>query len=174
MRRSGMDPAAELAEPGLRQNPCMTRSGSPAIVHAWLGELYWHGQQELLGSMDIDPVIRHPRSNGSRDVEILLGFATTDPGPSLQALVEDCAARIKNALTDLPSIQRYAVHHAPPSWADYYAAQPGGPLIDRLFLDGIEVDRRLRVSVIFDFGDLDSLVVQLNDQGHGDGVLVRP
>jgi hypothetical protein len=125
-------------------------------------------------AIDIDPAIRHPRSNGSRDAEILLEFATTAHGPSLRALVEDSAARIKNALTDLPSIQRYGVHHAPQSWADYHAAQPGGPLIDRLFLDGIEVDRRLRSSVIFDFGELDSLVVQLNDQGHGDSVFVRP
>jgi len=155
----------------------MARSGSPAIVHPWLGELYWpdwQGQQELLGSIDIDPSVRHPRSNGSRDAEILLEVASTDPRPALQAHVEACAARIKNVLSDLPSIQRYAVDKAPRDWADYYAAQPGGPLIDRLFLEGIEVDRRLCVSVIFDFGDLDQLVVQLNDQGHGDGVFLRP
>lgn len=151
----------------------MARSGSPAIVHPWLGELYWHGRQELLGSINIDPAIRDPRCNGSRDAEIVLEVAAIDHEPNLRAHVDGCAARIKHVLTDLPSIQRYAVHHAPPGWADYYAAQPGGPLIDRLFLDGIEVDPRLRVSVVFDFGDLDSLVVQLNDQGHGHRVFVR-
>jgi len=155
----------------------MARSGSPAIVHPWLGELYWpdwQGQQELLGSIDIDPSVRHPRSNGSRDAEILLDVASTDPRPALQVHVEACAARIHVVHTDLPSIQRYAVDKAPRDWADYYAAQPGGPLIDRLFLEGIEVDRRLCVSVIFDFGDLDQLVVQLNDHGHGDSVFLRP
>jgi len=63
---------------------------------------------------------------------------------------------------------------APRDGIEYYTTQSGGPLIDRPFLDGIEVDPQRRVSVIFDFGDLDQLVVQLNDQGHGDGVFVRP
>lgn len=152
----------------------MARSGVPAIVHPWLGALRWHAQQELLGSIDIDPAIRPPRSNGSLDAEVLLEVVASGPGSGLQSHVEDCAARIKSVLPDLPLIQRYAVLHAPREWADHNEAQPGGSLIDRLFLDGIEVDERLRVSVIFDFGDLDSLVVQLDDQGHAASVIVRP
>lgn len=150
----------------------MAKSKVPAVVHPWLGELYRLGEQELLGSINIDPAVRRPRVNGSRDAEILLEIGATDFGPSLRGQVEGCAACIKEVLTALP-IRRYAVECAPQGWADYYAAQPGGPLIDRLFLDGIEVDRQLRVSVVFDFGDLDSLVVQLNDQGHGAGVYLR-
>jgi hypothetical protein len=152
----------------------MAKSEIPAVVHPWLGELYRRGEQELRGSINIDPAVRLPRANGSRDAEILLEVGATDFGPSLRGHVEGCATRIKEVLTALPSIRRYAVDCAPQDWADYHTAQPGGPLIDRLFLDGIEVDRQLRVSVVFDFGDLDSLVVQLNDQGHGAGVYVRP
>jgi hypothetical protein len=81
-------------------------------------------------------------------------------GRSFSDHVEARAARIRNAVTDLPSIQRYAVDRAPRDWADYYAAQSGGPLISRLLLEGMKIDQRLCVSVIFDFGDLDQLVVQ--------------
>jgi len=144
-----------------------------AIVHPWLGKLHWHGDRELLGSIDIDPAVRHPRYDGSRDAEILLEVAAIDSGPAIRAHVDRCAARIEQVLTELASIRRYAVHHAPTDWTDHYAAQPGGPLIDRLFLDGIEVDPHLRASVVFDFGDLDTLVVQLNDQGRGHRVYVR-
>src|SRR5215207_1677756 len=95
-------------------------------------------------------------------------------GTRWQSHVEACAARIASVLTDLPSIQRHAAQHAPPEWVDHYQAQPGGSLIDRLFLDGIEVDQRLRVSVIFDFGDLDPLVVHVNDQRHPARFILRP
>src|SRR5690242_14196665 len=113
----------------------MARCGAPPIVHPWLGALHWHEQSELLGSIDIDPAIRPPRSNFSRDAEVLLEVVASGPGSSLQSHVEDCAARIKRVLTDLPLIQRYAVEHAPREWADHNEPQAGGSLIDRLFLD---------------------------------------
>jgi hypothetical protein len=75
---------------------------------------------------------------------VLLELDTTDLEPSLQAHVEDCAARIKEVLTDLPSIRRYAIQLAPRDCIGYYTTQPGGPLIDRLFLDGVEVDPQRR------------------------------
>jgi hypothetical protein len=71
----------------------------PALVYAWLGDLYRHGQQELLRSIDIDPAIRHPRWDGSRDAEVLLEVAGIDPGPDLRAHVEECAPRIKKVMT---------------------------------------------------------------------------
>jgi hypothetical protein len=82
--------------------------------------------------------------------------------------VEQCAVRIKNALTALPSIQRYAVDRAPEIGPTATRANRGGPLINRLFPKGIEIDRRLCVSVIFDLGDLDQLMMQLNDKGHAE------
>ena len=152
----------------------MAGSEAPAIVHPWLGELYRHGQRELRGSIDVDPAVRLPRANGGRDVEILLELADTDRGPGLQAFVEYCAGRIMTVLTDLPSTKRHAVEHAPQGWSEHDVTQPGGPLIDRLFLEGIEVDRERRMSVLFDFGDLDLLVVRLDGHGQAESVLVQP
>jgi hypothetical protein len=42
-----------------------------------------------------------------------------------------------------------------------------------LFLDGLEIDPDHRVSVVFDFGDLDSLVVRLDDQARTESVYLR-
>jgi hypothetical protein len=150
----------------------MAGNGVPAVVHSRLGALRWHAQGELLGSIDVDPAIRRPRSNGSRDVEVLLDVGAG--GVALESQVEACAARIESVLADLALVQRYAVLHAPRELADFCQAQVGGSLTDLLFLDGIEVDHDLRVSAVFDFGDLDSLVVQLDEQGLPDRVFLRP
>jgi hypothetical protein len=67
----------------------MARSGSAAIVYPWLGGLYWHnwhGQQELLGSIEIDPALRQPRLNESRYAEILLEVDATDSGPGCRLM----------------------------------------------------------------------------------------
>ena len=64
-------------------------------------------------------------------------------------------------MTHSSVVPRAAHPVAPRVGIEFYTTQTGGPLIDRLFLDGIEVDPQCRVSVIFDFGDLDQPVVQL-------------
>ncbi|HEU4543218.1 MAG TPA: hypothetical protein VFR23_18960 [Jiangellaceae bacterium] len=42
-----------------------------------------------------------------------------------------------------------------------------------MFLDGLEIDPDQRVSLVFDFGDLDSLVVRLDDQARAESVYFR-
>ena len=44
----------------------------PALVHAWLGAMYQDGAHGLIGWIDLDPAVRPPRDNGSRDIEIVL------------------------------------------------------------------------------------------------------
>ena len=69
-RRSPTKPLQDFLETGFRQNLRMVRSGSAAIVDPWLGGQYWHnwhGQQELPGSIEIDPAFRKPTLKGSRD-----------------------------------------------------------------------------------------------------------
>jgi hypothetical protein len=46
--------------------------GVPVLVHAWLGALYRNREDELIGSINLDPGIRRARRNGSRDAEIVL------------------------------------------------------------------------------------------------------
>lgn len=144
------------------------------LVHAWLGPLYRNGTDELAGSIDLDPAVRMPRRTGAQDAEILLEVQAVSPGPGLEAHVDSCAACIRRALDRLPELKRYAIDHAPPEWLRHYEAQPGPPLTNRLFLDAIEISPLLRVSLVFDFGDLDQLVVGLDDQEDGHQVCLRP
>jgi len=148
--------------------------GAPLLVHTWLGPLYRHGAQELIGSIDLDSAVRPPRHNGDHGAEILLEVGTVGAGPQLAAHVDACAVRIRHALDRLPEHRAYAVSHAPADWVRYVAAQPGPPLVHRLFLDGIEVSSLLQVLLAFDFGDLDTLVARLDQQGRGEQVFLRP
>jgi hypothetical protein len=147
---------------------------APVLVHAWLGPLYRNGTQELIGSIALDPIVRTARQNGGHDVEILLEVNAVSPGPQLNAHVDACASRIQRALDRLPEHLQYAVDHAPAEWLRHVGTQPGPSLIQRLFLEGIEVSLLLCVSLAFDFGDLDMLMVRLDEQGHGDRVFLRP
>jgi hypothetical protein len=148
----------------------MIDRSAPVLVHVWLGPLYRNGDQELIGWIELDPAVRRPRDNGSRDVEILLETGTTESGPALDAHVDACAGRIRSALDHLPGLKRYVLDHGPPGWARYYAAQTGPSLLDRLFLEGVRVSGKLLVSLDFDFGDLDLVTVQLGHSGTGEGV----
>ena len=146
---------------------------APVLTHSWLGPLYRNGDQELIGSIELDPAIRLPRSNGGRDIEILLEAGMIEPGPDLETHLGACAARISKTLDRLPDLKRYALDHAPPGWVRDCAAQPGPPLADRLFLEGLQVSRQLLVSLAFDFGDLDLLIVRLDHEGNGEAVFLQ-
>ena len=146
---------------------------APVLTHSWLGPLYQHGDQELIGSIELDPAIRPPRDNGDRDTEVFLEVGAIAPGPELDAHLDACAARIRQALDRLPDLKRYALDHAPSGWVQYYAAQPGLPLADRLFLEGFQVSRQLLISLAFDFGDLDLFVVRLDRAGNGEAVFLQ-
>lgn len=151
-------------------NGQMIDRSAPVLVHAWLGPLYRNGDQELTGSIEVDPAVRRPRDNGSRDVEILLETGMTGQGPALAAHVDACAERIRSALEHLPGLKRYVLDHGPPGWGRHYAARPGPPLPDRLFLEGLRVSGDLLACLDFDFGDLDLVTVRLDHNGAGEEV----
>jgi hypothetical protein len=146
---------------------------TPVLVDPWLGEVSGYGDGELIGFIEVDPAVRVPRKNGRRDVEFVLQVPPSAEGPALDAHVGQCAARFRRAFAGLDSIKRYAVDHAPAGWAAQCTPEPG-VLTDLLFLDGLEADLDGRVSLVFDFGDLDQLVVQLDEQGQGTAVYLRP
>lgn len=147
---------------------------APVLACAWLGQMYRDGHQALIGWIDLDPAVRPPRSDGTRDVEVRLETGTMEPGPELDVHLGACAARIRDALDHLPGLKRYAADHAPADWGRHYAAQPGLPLPERLFLDGIEVSEQLLVSLVFDFGDLDQLTLSLDSDGGAARVFLIP
>lgn len=165
--------ADAVDRPDVGQNAPVASHLTPVVVHPWLGPLYWHRARELVGSVDIDPDIRPPRANGDQDAEILVEVGTIQVGAGLWAHLDGCAALVRRALVNLSSIRRDAVAQAPAWWLEHYSAESGGRLVDLLFLDGLEIDPDHRVSVVFDFGDLDSLVVRLDDQARTESVYLR-
>src|SRR6185437_16828318 len=100
-----------------------------AVVHTRPGAMDRDRTDGLIGWIDLDPAVRPPGDNGSRDVEIVLETGALEPGAALDAHVGACAARIRDALEHLPGLTRYALEHAPAGWAGYYAAQPGHPCL---------------------------------------------
>lgn len=143
----------------------MADGSGPVVVHPWLGELRWHQPGELLGSLDVDPVVRPPRVNGGRDVEVVLHMMPGVTGALLQEHVDRCAARIRDALGRLASIRQFTAEHAPAGWAAQYAPESGAPG-GLLFLDYVEAAGNGQLELVFDFGDLDQLVARLDDQGN--------
>ncbi len=145
----------------------------PAVlVHRWLGELRRYGENELIGSVDIDPGIRAPRRNGARDIEVLLHAPAAMTGAALREHADCCAERIGAALARLEAIKQFAVQHAPPGWVQQYAPASGTPA-GVLFLDGVETGAPDGTLLVFDYGDLDQLVTRVDDQGNGVEVYLR-
>lgn len=136
-------------------------AGEPVVSHPWLGELQRLGPHELRALIEVDPAVRPPRRNGSRDAEVLIEITGLEP--DLRAHLDHCAARAQKVLADLPSIRRYAIRSAARDWLDH-----------DLFFEGVEIDPQGHVSVLFDVGDLDLLVVELDETGHGKHVVLRP
>ncbi|MBM9510400.1 hypothetical protein [Actinacidiphila acididurans] len=152
----------------------MTTGRRPLLHHEWLADVWKQGDGTLLASISVDPAVRAPRMNGHGDAEVLLDFGEVEPGPDLDRRLTVVVARIRHALAALPEIVAYAVAHGPRRWRDHYERADPQPLADRLFLEGFGVDAELNLSVWFDFGDLDMIVVALDAYGRGQAVELRP
>jgi hypothetical protein len=146
---------------------------TPLIHHDWLGDLYRYQDNALVGELQIDPRVRSPRNNGQTDAEVLLELDSIEPGPRLNAQLATVTTRIKAALANLAAIRAYGVEHGPADWREYCEPLDERPLVERLFLDGFEVKQDLDVTACFDFGDLDTLIVHLDPDGHGRAVALR-
>jgi hypothetical protein len=143
-----------------------------AARHSWLGEVRRYGEDQLLATIDIDPAIRPARLNGETDAEVLIAAAPDLSGSALDAVLAQATERIRAALANLDSIKSFALTHAPSDLHYYYPEVAETPLRDRLFLEGFTVTTSADMEVSFDFGDLDTLVVQLDEQGRSWDVYV--
>jgi hypothetical protein len=159
---------------GLGHDVVLIDRSVPVLIHDRLGALYLHGGDELIGSINVDPEVRPARMNGDQDVEILLSIGGEDEGVALVARVERCAAKVDEASIILPLIKKFALEHLPAQWLEHYSLQPGPPVFERLFLEGLETDEHDTMRVVFDFGDLDQLIVELESDGRGRRVFLRP
>lgn len=146
---------------------------TPALVHPLLGPLRWLKSGELAGSIDIEPSIRPPRANGSRDADVALHVPAGLAREALNDHVGRCAIQILDALARLESLKAFTADHAPESWrAQYRVGSETSTSV--LFLDGLEVDQDLQLTLVFDFGDLDQLVTCLDEHGNAAATKLRP
>ena len=140
--------------------------------HPWLGEVRRYGEDQLLAAIDIDPAVRPARLNGETDAEVLIAVAPALSGSALDAVLAQAAEGIRAALANLDSIKSFALEHAPGDLHYDYPEVAETPLEERLFLAGFRVTSSAEMEVSFDFGDSDTLVVQLDARGCGRGVYV--
>lgn len=140
--------------------------------HFWLGEVRRYGEDQLLATIDIDPAVRPARLNGETDAEVLIAVAAALSGSALDAVLAQATEGIRAALADLDSIKSFALAHTPSDLHYDYPEVAGTPLEERLFLEGFRVASSAEMEVIFDFGDSDTLVVQLDAHGCSCGVYV--
>lgn len=145
----------------VREEPVPTAS----VEHPWFGRLFWHhhGDQELLGSIHVDPAVRQPRSNGDHDVEVLFACSGI-PADGLPAHLDRCQATAVLVLGHLPQIRGQVVAMAPSELTAAFT-WPRRSLIRRLFLDGLEFDSAGQVTVVFDFDELDQVTARVDHLG---------
>lgn len=146
---------------------------TPELTVPWLGELFRVADGEFRGSVEVETTVRQPRLNGERDVEVYVEVAPGSPESSLRSYMMTCSHRLRAALETLSTIKHYAAAHAPSDWAAHYGAGFEEDHSELLFLDCMEVEAGGRVAMIFDFSDLDQLVVRLDEEGHGTSVSLR-
>jgi hypothetical protein len=130
-----------------------------------------YGDQELLGSIDVDPAVRPPRRNGDRDVEVLIACCGI-PADGLSAHLARCQNAAVLVLGHLPRIRRRVAAMAPPELAEAFG-WPRRPLIKRLFLDGLDFDSAGQVTAAFDFGHLNQLTARADPLGKVTAVNLR-
>lgn len=135
--------------------------------------LFWHhhGDQEFLGSIDVDPAVRQPQSNGDHDVEVIFACSGI-PADGLSAHLDRCQTSAVLILGHLPQIRGQVVAMAPSELTAAFT-WPRRPLIRRLFLDGLEFDSAGQVTVVFDFGELDQVTALVDHLGEVTAVDVQ-
>lgn len=133
------------------------------VLHPEFGLLRPYDQDQLLGHLDVPSAIRSARLNGQTDAEILLKI---DPCRDFADLIADAAARVRVGLADLERIKDYALAYAPAGWREYYEKDDRVSLRARLFFEGFTISSAV-TEVLFDFGDLDLLIVELDPAGNG-------
>jgi hypothetical protein len=142
------------------------------VEHPWLGSLRRYGEDQLLGSIEVDPAIRPARLNGERDAEVLITVGSPAEGSELDIVLALATERIQAALADLDNIKAFGITHAPGEWRRHYEAIDPIPLTRRLFLEGFAVLSPAEMEISFDYGDLDMLVVRVDAEGRGQDVSV--
>lgn len=135
--------------------------------HPWLGVVRWFGSGELLARIEIDPSVRSARANGRTDAEVLIAADPGVSGDALTALLDLAARRVQGVLAALEQVKADALACVPAAWREHFEAAGPVALVQLLFVEGFWLDRGGAMRVAFDFGDLDLLVVQLDEHGRG-------
>lgn len=112
-----------------------------------------------MGTITVPSAIRRPADNGNDELEIDI------IGPEAEQRCAAVLAELPGLLISLPGLRQAALRAAPREWTEHFG-QPD------LWLMAIEFEPTA-TRLVFDFGDLDSLVLKIDPTG-ARTVSVRP
>lgn len=135
----------------------------------WVDEPRWKDAGSVLAtSVEVPTTVRCPANDGDNRLDVELH------GPKPQDRLDTALDELRELLTQLPDLTVAARRLAPREWRRHYGN--GGPEAANnsdLWLDCIEFHADGRRCLIFDFGDLDQLVLELHPDG-GKRVTIEP
>ncbi|TCM47905.1 hypothetical protein [Kribbella sp. VKM Ac-2568] len=127
----------------------------------WVDEPHWSEAGDVvMASIALSPLIRPPAKDGDPRLTVEIH------GDRADARVAETSGALRSLIPQLPVLAADALSAAPPGWHRSY------PHAD-LWLDGIEFHADGRVRLLYDFGDLDLLVLELHGNGAKD-VSIEP
>ena len=120
---------------------------------AWVDEPHWSEAGDVVtASIALSLLIRQPAKDGDPRLAVEIH------GDRADARVAETSSALRSLIPPLPVLAAEALSAAPPEWQRRY------PHAD-LWLGGIEFHADGRVRLLYDFGDLDLLVLELHRNG---------
>jgi hypothetical protein len=113
-----------------------------------------------MASIALSPLIRPPAKDGGPRLAVEIH------GDRADARVAETSMALRSLIPQLPVLAAEALSAAPPDW---HRSHPDADL----WLDGIEFHADGRVRLLYDFGHLDLLVLELHGNGAKD-VSIEP
>jgi hypothetical protein len=127
----------------------------------WVDEPRWKDAGSVLAtSVEVPATVRRPANDGDTRLDMELH------GPKPQERLDAALDGLRVLLTQLPDLTAAALRLAPDEWRRHYGeGDPGDADDSGLWLDCLEFHAGGRVRLVFDFGDLDQLVLELRPDG---------
>ncbi|MFG1624615.1 hypothetical protein [Kribbella sp. NPDC049227] len=127
----------------------------------WVDEASWKDAGSVLAtSVEVPATVRRPADGGDARLDVELH------GPNPQERLNAALDELRVLLTQLPDLTAAALRLAPEEWRRRYGeGGPGAADYSGLWLDCVEFHADGQRCLVFDFGDLEQLVLELRPDG---------